>query len=270
MESDGSRRRFTIKGYTFGDGTPRIVIPIMGLTDEELFGHAEKVRQEIDRLDALYPESPELHVAVIEWRADYYIDILKPGKLTEVLGKLRELFNDRVLLFTFRTEEQGGYLRPDRAMMKLYEIMPVVIQSGCVDLVDVEAATGNYNIARATMKSHEQGIKVIISYHDFYTTPHDSDIIEKLRKMEILGGDILKIAVMPKNEFDTRRMMELNTRMTAECFRPVVIISMGETGMISRMKGKETGACLTFASIGQESAPGQIEAEDLMALLKNQ
>ncbi|MCR5213717.1 MAG: type I 3-dehydroquinate dehydratase [Eubacterium sp.] len=270
MENISGERGFTIKGFEFGNGTPRIVVPVMGLTDEELFDHASKIRTEIDRLDSLYPDDPNLRVAVIEWRADYYIDILKPGKLVETLSRLRDIFSDRVLLFTFRTEEQGGYLRPDMAMMKLHDIMPVVGASGLVDMIDVEAAVGNYNMARAALECHENGLKVIISYHDFYRTPHDSEIIEKLRTMEILGADILKIAVMPKNEFDTRRVMELNTRMSAECFKPVVIIAMGETGILSRIKGKQTGSCLTFASIGQESAPGQIEAADLIALLKNQ
>ncbi len=270
MEHTGNEREFSIKGFEFGNGTPRIVVPIMGRTEGEIFAHADQVRTEIDRLDAMYPDNPDIKVAVIEWRADFYADILVPGKLTEVLGKLRRIFPDRVLLFTFRSEEQGGNLRPDRARMKMPDIIKTVVLSRVVDLVDVEVTCGNYNIARATTKAHEFGLKVVLSYHDFYGTPHDAEIIDKLRDMDILGGDILKIAVMPKNEFDTRRMMELNTRMSHECYKPVVIIAMGEDGMISRIKGKETGACLTFASIGQESAPGQVEACDLIAMLKNQ
>ena len=113
-------------------------------------------------------------------------------------------------------------------------------------------------------------VKVIMSYHDFQKTPHDEEIVNKLRDMDILGADILKIAVMPRNEFDTRRMMELNERMVSESFKPVVLISMGDIGMPSRFKCKETGACLTFGIVGDASAPGQIEVSDLIALLKNQ
>ena len=265
-----NEKTFTIRDFTFGDGTPRIIVPLIGRNEDEIFSHAQVIRTEIDRLDERYSDRPELKVAVIEWRADFFYEILNLEKLADVLKKLRDIFSDRLLLFTFRTEEQGGELRPDRARMRLPDIMKTVITSGNVDLLDVEAAQGNYRIARATTAAHEAGLKVVLSYHDFYKTPHDTEIMEKLRAMEILGGDILKIAVMPKNEFDTRRIMELNTRMNKECFRPVVLIAMGELGVISRIKGKETGSCLTFASIGQESAPGQIEADDLIALLKNQ
>ena len=137
-------------------------------------------------------------------------------------------------------------------------------------MVDVEVRRGNYKVARLANMAHEQGAKVVMSYHDFQRTPHDNEIEEIIRSMEILGADILKLAVMPRNEFDVRRMLELQERLDKETFKPLTIISMGDIGLVSRFKGKETGACLTFASIGEGSAPGQIEAADLIALLKNQ
>ena len=270
MFADKNNKTVTIKGFTFGDGTPRICVPIVGHTTEEILKHADVVRAELDRLDEKYADKPELKVAVIEWRSDFFIEVGDEEKVTNILHELNKRFEDRILLFTFRSEEQGGELRHDRVGMHLENVYKNVIKNHLVDMVDVEAAAGNYNIARATTKAHEGGIAVLMSYHDFYKTPHDLDIAEKLRQMEILGGDILKMAFMPKNEFDSRRMMELNQRMVIERYRPVVLISMGSTGVMTRVKGKETGACLTFASIGTESAPGQMEADDLMALLANQ
>lgn len=270
MFSDNNSKTFTIKDYTFGNGTPRICVPVIGRTDEEIMSHAKVIRAELDRLDAKYPDREDLKVAVIEWRSDFYNDVATPEKVTAILEKLRETFEDRLLLFTFRSEEQGGELRHDRVGTHLENVYKNVIMSGLVDLVDVEAVVGNYNIARATTGAHKGGVGVILSYHDFYKTPHDMDIEEKLRQMDILGGDILKIAVMPKNEFDTRRLMELNKKVVAERYKPVALISMGDIGVISRVKGKETGSALTFASIGMESAPGQMEADDLIAMLANQ
>ncbi len=263
-------KEISIKGFTFGDGTPRIFVPLMGRSDEEIMSHANLIRKEIDRLDEKYADHPELRVAVIEWRADYYDKLADLDALKEMLSKLRELFSDRLLLFTFRSEEQGGELRNDRVGSNLEPIMATAIRSGMIDLVDIEATCGNYKIARATTGAHMMDVKVIMSYHDFQKTPHDEEIVNKLRDMDILGADILKIAVMPRNEFDTRRMMELNERMVSESFKPVVLISMGDIGMPSRFKCKETGACLTFGIVGDASAPGQIEVSDLIALLKNQ
>ena len=257
-----------IKDFVFGDGTPRICVPIIGRTGREIFDVAGKIRKEIDRLDEKYKNYPELRVAVLEWRADYYTNITEAENVFNILRKLKELFNDRIVLFSFRSEEQGGELRHDRAHLRIGDVMRNVISSGFVDMIDVEAVAGNYNIARATMRAHEAGMKVVLSYHDFEKTPHDSEIEEKLRQMEVLGGDILKIAAMPNSKFDVQRMMELNQKMVVERAKPVVLISMGSLGTISRVKGKETGACLTFATLGEKSAPGQLDADYLMTLMK--
>ena len=49
---------------------------------------------------------------------------------------------------------------------------------------------------------------------------------------------------------------------------PIITISMGKKGMISRMSGEVFGSCLTFASGIKASAPGQIEAKDLKSSLE--
>ena len=264
-------KTLTIKDFTFGDGTPRICIPLIGRTGEEIFAMAKIIRMEIDRLDALYSDRPDLRIAVIEWRADYYTNIAETTNVFNILRHLRALFSDRLVLFTFRSEEQGGEIRNDRVHMGMEDIMRNVVSSRMVDMVDVEAVVGNYNIARATTRLHEGGVKVVLSYHDFENTPHDAEIEEKLRQMDILGGDILKMAMMPKNQFDTRRIMEMNQRMVIERTKPVALIAMGAHGIPSRTHGKESGAALTFATVaGASSAPGQIEAKDLIAIMAKQ
>lgn len=268
MFVDNNDKSITVNGYTFGNGHPIICVPIFGSSGAEILASATAARHEIDRLDEKYADTPEYRVAVIEWRADYYTNVAEPENVFNILRQLRGLFRDRVVLFTFRSEEQGGELRHDRVQMRMSDIMQNVISSRLVDMVDVEATAGNYNIARATTKAHESGIAVVTSYHDFHKTPHDTEIEEKLRQMEVLGGDILKIAVMPRNDFDVRRIMELNQRVIIERRKPVALISMGEMGRESRIRCQETGSCLTFASIGRGSAPGQISADELISAMR--
>ena len=270
MFVDNNDKKITVRGFTFGDGTPRIAVPLYGATGEEIFAAAQAIRKEIDLLDEKYKDHPECKVAVIEWRADYYRNVEIPENVFNILRHLRGLFSDRAILFTFRSEEQGGELRNDRAHMHMEMIMRNVLTSGLVDMVDVEFTAGNYNIARATTGAHKAGVAVVMSYHDSNDTPHDMDIEEKLRQMDILGGDILKIAAMPKNEFDVRRMMELNQRVVIERTKPVALISMGELGKISRVNCKKSGSCMTFAAIGRGSAPGQISVDELISRLISQ
>ena len=44
-------------------------------------------------------------------------------------------------------------------------------------------------------------------------------------------------------------------------------MSMGGTGLISRLCGEVFGSALTFGAVGKVSAPGQINAEDLRSVL---
>jgi len=262
----------TIKDTVFGDGFPRIFVPITGRDDNEILASAAAIVAEAERLEAQF-NSPLLRLAGIEFRADYYDGITNSTCLLDLLGRLRETAYGRLILFTYRSEEEGGELRHDRAENMIDDIYDWVMPSGYVDMIDVELFYGNYRVARLTTKAHDCGLGVIISNHNFDMTPRDDKIVQMLRSMEILGGDILKCAYSPKNSFDTRRIIELNAKVTqgrlvtAEITKPTVLISMGETGKLSRIAGPESGAALTFASVGQTSAPGQMPLEELFTAL---
>ncbi len=261
-----------VKNVEFGNGIPKICAPIVGRTDEEVMAQAKNIFDEAKKAEALYIDSnKKLHV--IEFRADYYDKVCDSRSLCNVLKQLRELFKDRILLFTYRSEEEGGELRHDRAENMLDDIYDSVISSGLVDMIDIELMSGNYRVVRNATKAHDHGITVIMSNHDFDKTPRDDELIMRFRNMEILGADILKIACMPKNEFDVRRLMELTEKLTKNGLRennlthPVVTMSMGKLGEISRVTGAKTGSAMTFVCVGQASAPGQIELSEMFRRL---
>lgn len=274
-----------IKGVRFGDGYPKICVPIVGHSEDEIIDAAKALKAEAERLKA--PGAPGLDV--IEFRADYYDDVTNKVLLIELMKRLRDIFSEEILLFTYRSEEEGGELRHDRAENMVDDIYDWVIESGLADMIDIELMQGAYYVARMATKAHDRGIKVIISYHNFEETPHNSYIMDRLREMEILGGDILKFAAMPKNEFDVRRLMELTELGTGggimcrhelepdpdisaatkgKRLHPLVTVSMGELGRESRINGKVTGSAMTFAFFGAESAPGQVPLSEMIELLK--
>ena len=87
--------------------------------------------------------------------------------------------------------------------------------------------------------------------------------------MQELGADILKIAVMPQNSRDVLTLLsatEEMTRLYAE--RPLITMSMGGTGLISRLCGETFGSAVTFGAVGKTSAPGQIAADELAQVLE--
>ena len=82
------------------------------------------------------------------------------------------------------------------------------------------------------------------------------------------GADIVKLAVMPKNPQDV-----LNLLAVTEAFKeenpdtPVITMSMGKIGCISRLCAENFGSCVTFGAHKTASAPGQFEMNKLQDIL---
>jgi len=48
----------------------------------------------------------------------------------------------------------------------------------------------------------------------------------------------------------------------------IIMIAMGSLGMISRLSGEIFGSAITFASVRNASAPGQISVTDMKSILQ--
>ena len=134
--------------------------------------------------------------------------------------------------------------------------------------MDVELFKGDETASQLIAYAHANGVKVIASNHDFEGTPTLEEIVARLQKMQDLGADILKIAIMPKNMKDVLALLEATVIMSeqyAKC--PLVTIAMSERGAISRVAGEVFGSAITFGSLGKMSAPGQITAAELSDML---
>ena len=86
--------------------------------------------------------------------------------------------------------------------------------------------------------------------------------------MQRLGADICKIATMPHSPAEHASLLDA-TRIMAEehADRPLITMAMGALGIVSRVSGETFGSAATFGIAGNPSAPGQIPAEDLHAVL---
>ena len=73
---------------------------------------------------------------------------------------------------------------------------------------------------------------------------------------------------MPQNADDVVRLLKLTNDMKQKYpTLPVVTMSMGALGVVSRMAGEIFGSCITFGAVGETSAPGQIPADQLEHIL---
>ena len=117
-------------------------------------------------------------------------------------------------------------------------------------------------------RAHDAGVKVIASNHDFFKTPEKDEIVRRLRKMQELGADIPKIAVMPTCRQDVLTLLGATLEMQEHyADRPIITMSMAGTGVVSRLTGESFGSVLTFGAASKASAPGQIGVEQLKQVL---
>ena len=251
------KKTVTIRNIVIGDGQPKICVPLVGSTEEEI----------VRELGAFAPGSflsaaDAEKISLAEFRADHFHALDNYEALDAVLEKVREAIGDRVLLFTIRTAREGGNYSGSHTY---YDINHHVIERESADLVDLELLSEDRDeICSLIALAHEHGVKVIMSNHDFEKTPDNSEMEGRLREMESLGADIAKLAVMPNSKSDVTRLMELTTRLTEDGMTiPVVTMSMGEIGAVSRITGGVTGSAITFASLEKSSAPGQLPVAEL-------
>lgn len=242
-----------VRNISIGDGIPKICVPIVGITREEIITEAKSFSS--------------IPVDVVEWRVDWFEQVFDLEKVVGVLKELREALGELPLLMTFRTSKEGGeksISASDYARLNIE-----AAKSGYVDLVDVEIFTGDEIVKEIIDAVHNYGVKVIASNHDFDKTPDRDDIVGRLRKMQELGADIPKIAVMPQSAKDVLTLLSATDEMvTKYADRPIITMSMAGTGLISRLCGEVFGSALTFGAAKKASAPGQMEVNDLSTVLQ--
>ena len=241
-----------VRNIEIGSGIPKICVPIVGITKEDILEEAKNIKT--------------INADVVEWRVDWYEDIFNFDKVEETLVELRRELEDIPLLFTFRTSKEGG--EKEIEVKEYVELNQKAAKTGNVDLVDVEAFTGDEAVKAVIEVAHAHGVKVVASNHDFHKTPSQEEIVSRLRKMQESGADIPKIAVMPQNKKDVLTLLAATEEMVSEyADRPIITMSMAGTGVISRLCGEVFGSALTFGAAKKASAPGQMEVKDLETVL---
>lgn len=241
----------TVGGLSIGTGRPKMIVPLMGQDTDALLREAEAVRHSAAQL--------------AEWRLDWFDAVFDPDALLEAAAALRAALGELPLLATFRTEEEGGN-RPI-SPADYARLIRTLAESGLVELIDIQLFTGDDFVRSAVDLCHANGVKVVLSNHDFNGTPPRSELIARLRRMEALGADLSKLAVMPRTPEDVLTLLSVTREVSSSAARPVVTMSMGKLGTVSRLAGELVGSALTFGSAGTVSAPGQVSVDALSRTL---
>ena len=242
-----------LRNVEVGTGKPKVIVPIVAASAENILEKARQLRN--------------VALDVVEWRVDFFEAAEDHTAVLDTLAKVRAALGEMPILVTFRTKKEGG--ERTISMEEYTALNKAVAQSGLADAVDVEVFSGDDVVRENIANIHTAGVAVVGSNHEFGFTPPKEELIARLCKQQELGCDILKIAVMPKSRQDVLALLSATEEMCRiHARQPVVTMSMGAQGVLSRLCGEVFGSAMTFGAVGQVSAPGQIPAERLNAMLE--
>lgn len=229
----------------FTGGIPKICIPI---TAKDITGLSLQTLQG----DALPGD-------LYEWRLDRYEGDIGLG--LRVYGRVTR----RPLLCTLRTTGQGGEadLDPEEYVRRVTELIGL---GEFFQLIDIELCAGDSAVRELTDAAHKNGLMAVVSQHSFTETPPRQEMIDTLCHMKDLGADLPKLAVMPGSPQDVFSLMSASFE-ASKALGPVITMSMGPLGRLSRVAGSFTGSAVTFGAGAEASAPGQLEAGKLKEIL---
>ncbi|MDW8240159.1 MAG: shikimate dehydrogenase [Acidobacteriota bacterium] len=109
--------------------------------------------------------------------------------------------------------------------------------------------------------------RVIASYHNFTETPQPLSLVYE--QLAATPAAVLKIATHAQVISDNLRLFDVLARAIQD-HRPLIALTMGEAGFMSRILSPAWGGLLTFGALTEHeaTAPGQLTAEQLIHLFR--
>ena len=242
-------RPIELKDQTLtADKEPLSCAPLVGTSEEAVLGE----------LAAVVAKRPDL----LEWRVDFFSGIAETERVVALGRLIRERAEGIPIIFTRRSTREGGTPIPldEDQVFAMYD---TVCRSGVVDLFDCELSVEPRYFDQAVALARETGVRLVASFHNFQETPSAEALLAKFVAMEKAGADIAKIAVMPTELSDVLTLLEATLSARNRLKIPVISMSMGGMGSLSRLFGWVFGSSVSFAVGGKSSAPGQVPIEDL-------
>ena len=235
-----------------GGKFPLICTPLVGRTRELI----------LSEVAVVLAKKPD----ILEWRVDFFDGIGNAAQVIAVASAIKALAGGVPLLFTRRSIREGGekIALSEEQVIALYR---AVCESRQIDVIDFEMSNDPAHIAQVREAAKANDIKLILSFHNFSFTPGLETLNQRFLQADQLGADIAKVAVMPRSLEDVLTLLSATLSASQKLRIPLISMSMGPYGSLTRLFGWTFGSALTFAVGASSSAPGQVPIEDLNTVL---
>ena len=132
------------------------------------------------------------------------------------------------------------------------------------DYLDVELRSAHALRALIAIAKTKK-VRLIISFHDFKSTPSARLLVAKAHNAKALRADIFKVATRTDTPTELGRLLEFITRNRVNV--RLAVMGIGGLGAISRVLLARAGSVLIYASLGPATdVEGQLSLEQLRAL----
>ncbi len=172
---------------------------------------------------------------------------------------------NKPLLFTHRPQWEGGEFIgfEDDRMGPLFEA--VALQAA---FVDFELRADPLLRKQLLEAMQDAPTQMILSWHDFASTPGTEDLNNILEQMMNSGAHIGKIVTTAHDVADVLRVLSLQEKALAKDFT-LSCFCMGDIGLISRLATLYLGGYMTYGAVSrdQATAPGQLTVKQLYSLV---
>ena len=173
------------------------------------------------------------------------------------------------ILVTNRVAWEGGEA-PDSAGR--LDALARAVEHDAVGAVDIELAAlegeGDHDATRVAAHARDHGASVVVSTHDFESTPDREAIADRLGRA-CDHGDVGKMAATAHSSDDVLAMLGATRELTNADER-VATMCMGEAGRHSRVVAPIYGSKIGYAPVDPEAAtaPGQYDLATLRSLIE--
>lgn len=169
------------------------------------------------------------------------------------------------LLFTNRAQWEGGQFSGTEED-RLAPLITAIRNNAA--FVDLELRTSVDFREQLLAEVHGTTTRLIISYHDFESTPDATELSAILQEQISSGAHIGKIVTMAHSHLDVLRILHLLNEAQANDF-PLIAFCMGDEGRLSRIITLLLGGFMTYAALDakQATAPGQLTVQQLKAAM---
>jgi len=207
---------------------------------------------------------------LIELRFDYIsnVNTLSVDFIRDLLNIIRP---HAAVIFTFRDSSEGGQIQIEQnERFKIYKLFIAVKP----DYVDLEMNTDKDILKEIINLSSQKGVKLIVSHHNYEKTLtyeegislihdfHEYLIKVLLIKPKILEDNIYKI-IFTAQTFEDNLIPLKVCKEFSNSNQKIISFCMGTLGFFSRIMCVIKGSFLTYASLEEKTAPGQINIEKM-------